>query len=462
RTFSGGVTVSTERDGFGREVRKSVRSGGIERGAYRYEWGIANRLLSKENELTGTVMRYDYDRFDFLIRQETTQGSETDVIYRTPDFVGNLFGTPDKKDRKYGPGGKLLEDPDCFYHYDDEGNLIFREFKQLQETGVRFDRKRMEKERGIRCLVTGTGWLYEWSSNGMLKKVIRPDGRPVEFRYDALGRRTAKRYFGKVTRWIWNGNVPLHEWSYKITDEQSKEENIQKEPTEDIITWIFEAGTFVPTAKILNNKQYSIVPDYLGTPIQIYDGQRNKTWDCLLDIYGKVTTFDGSSEFDCPFKFQGQYADKETELYYNRFRYYFPKAGCYLSLDPIGVLGNNPTLYGYVNNPNLQFDLLGWAVIRLRHYTSRKGFEGIQKEMMIKAGDQNAVFATKAKGKPLSMSDAAEKFKIKENHARDYIDFNIDDSRVNFRKNDLGIEEYKIKGDVKLDPKTTKFVKRCH
>ena len=55
------------------------------------------------------------------------------------------------------------------------------------------------------------GWFYEWTSNGMLKKVIRPDGRPVEFRYDALGRRTAKRYFGKITRWVWNGNVPLHE-----------------------------------------------------------------------------------------------------------------------------------------------------------------------------------------------------------------------------------------------------------
>ena len=156
RTFSGGVTVRTERDCFGREIRKSVWSGGMERGAYRYQWGIANRLLSKENELTGTVTRYDYDRFDFLIRQETMQGSETDVIYRVPDFVGNLFETPDKKDRKYGAGGKLLEDPDCFYHYDDEGNLIFREFKQLQETGVRFDRKRMEKERGIRCLATGT------------------------------------------------------------------------------------------------------------------------------------------------------------------------------------------------------------------------------------------------------------------------------------------------------------------
>ena len=80
------------------------------------------------------------------------------------------------------------------------------------------------------------------------------------------------------TRWIWNGNVPLHEWNYKVTDEQSnEEENIQKGPTEDIITWVFEAGTFIPTAKILDNKQYSIVSDYLGTPIQMYDGQGNKT-----------------------------------------------------------------------------------------------------------------------------------------------------------------------------------------
>ena len=361
RTFSGGVTVRTERDCFGREVHKSVRSGGIEQGAYRYQWGIANRLLSKENELTGTVTRYDYDRFDFLIRQETMQGSETDVIYRVPDFVGNLFETPDKKDRKYGAGGKLLEDSDCFYHYDDEGNLIFREFKRLQETGVTFDRKRMEKERGIRCLATGTGWLYEWSSNGMLKKVIRPDGRPVEFRYDALGRRTAKQYFGKVIRWVWDGNVPIHEWSYKVTDMQSdeKESTPSKEPIKDITTWVFEAGTFVPTAKIQDGKQYSIVSDYLGTPIQMYDEKGNKTWDCTLDVYGKTTTFEGLSLNNCPFRYQGQYKDTETELYYNRFRYYSPDMGMYISSDPIELAGNNPTLYSYVSDSNSWVDIFG-------------------------------------------------------------------------------------------------------
>lgn len=102
----------------------------------------------------------------------------------------------------------------------------------------------------------------------MLKKVIRPDGRPVEFRYDALGRRTAKQYFGKVTRWIWDGNVPIHEWRYKTTEIQPDEkgESFQKEPIENITTWVFEEGTFVPTAKIQEGKQYSIVSDYLGTP----------------------------------------------------------------------------------------------------------------------------------------------------------------------------------------------------
>jgi RHS family protein len=32
---------------------------------------------------------------------------------------------------------------------------------------------------------------------------------------------------------------------------------------------------------------------------------------------------------------------------------------------------------------------------------------------------------------------------------------------VEYRKNNLGVEEYKIKGDIELDLETTDFVKRC-
>ena len=99
--------------------------------------------------------------------------------------------------------------------------------------------------------------------------------------------------------------------------------------------------------------------DYLGTPVQMYDSEGNKIWDCTLDIYGKVAELRGESLHECPFRFQGQYEDAETGLYYNRFRYYDANLGGYISLDPIGLEGNNPTLYGYVKNVNLWVDLIG-------------------------------------------------------------------------------------------------------
>ena len=58
-----------------------------------------------------------------------------------------------------------------------------------------------------------------------------------------------------------------------------------------------------------------------------------------FDIYGKIRTFAGCSLNDCSFRYQGQYEDSETGLYYNRFRYYDPSTGAYISQDPIGLAG---------------------------------------------------------------------------------------------------------------------------
>jgi YD repeat-containing protein len=50
------------------------------------------------------------------------------IDLRMPDAVGNLFRTPNKKDRKYGPAGQLLEskgtDGVTTYEYAPEGNLV--------------------------------------------------------------------------------------------------------------------------------------------------------------------------------------------------------------------------------------------------------------------------------------------------------------------------------------------------
>ena len=90
----------------------------------------------------------------------------------------------------------------------------------------------------------------------------------------------------------------------------------------------------------------------------MFNSDGEKTWSAELDIYGSVRNFAGRSLSDCPFRYQGQYEDEETGLYYNRFRYYSPDEGRYISQDPIGLIGGI-ALYGYVHDSNSWIDPLG-------------------------------------------------------------------------------------------------------
>jgi RHS repeat-associated protein len=199
-----------------------------------------------------------------------------------------------------------------------------------------------------------------------LKKVTRPDGKEVGFEYDALGRRTAKVYGGTITRWVWDGNTPLHEWKYKVkerpkimVDEFGDVSKDKSEPVNDLISWLFDEGTFKPAAKLKDGAMQSIITDYLGTPVEMYDDNGKQTWGVEYDVYGKIRKRSVGGAVDCPFRYQGQYEDEETGLYYNRFRYYDSKDGNYISQDPTGITSNNPTLYGYVKDTNSFIDLLG-------------------------------------------------------------------------------------------------------
>lgn len=62
----------------------------------------------------------------------------------------------------------------------------------------------------------------------------------------------------------------------------------------------------------------------------------------------------------CNFLYQGQTLDVETELAYNRFRYYNPDDGIYISQDPIRLKGGR-CLYGYVTDVCIAIDPLGLA-----------------------------------------------------------------------------------------------------
>ena len=108
----------------------------------------------------------------------------------------------------------------------------------------------------------------------------------------------------------------------------------------------------------MDGKRYSIVSDYIGRPVQAYDERGTVVWQADYDSYGNLLHLKGDRDF-VPFRQLGQYEDGETGLYYNRFRYYDPNTGGYISQDPIGLVGNNPTLYGHVSDTNISVDILG-------------------------------------------------------------------------------------------------------
>lgn len=338
RYLTGGIKSSFEYDQAGRPVKHRVSSGSRETLQRAYTWSVNNRLTRMVNELSGGAVSYGHDDFSNLAWARY----ETGVFdYRVPDEAGNLYKTEDRSDCKYGRGGRLLSSASAGYTYDEEGNLIAKD------------------ERN------GNKWSYEWQGNGMLKKVIRPDGKEVCFEYDALGRRISKTFDKKKTRWLWNGNVPLHEWHYaeadnprSVINESGDIVDDKPEPVTGLTSWIFDNGSFRPAAKITDEGVQSIITDYLGTPMEMYNAKGEKTWEAIYDIRGKIRKLEKGSLNDCPFRYQGQYEDVETGLYYNRFRYYDPKCGSYVQKDVIGLSGGK-ALYSYTRNPNALIDPFG-------------------------------------------------------------------------------------------------------
>lgn len=348
RMLPGGVVRSFAYDNIGRLVDARTRKDARTRHMRRYRWGVADRLLSTEDSKRGTT-RYGYTPNGQLEFAEYPDGTQQ---WRKSDILGNLYPDPDCTIRHFLKGGAMEQDGKWHYEYDKDGNLTERYIG----SGKWLDGK---KEH----------WRYRWNADGSLAKVIRPDGEEVGFTYDALGRRLSKTFGTVVTCWLWNGNVPLHQWKQQRTYSRRHERWETDEKRHARTLWLFDEESFVPAAMIKEGKAYSILTDHLGTPTEAYDAGGNEVWSRVLDIDGNIIEETGDKGM-IPFLFQGQYFDRETGLAYNRFRYYAPQFSSYISQDPIGLKGGIFNLYGYVYDTNWWIDQLG---LSKQSYSQKKG-----------------------------------------------------------------------------------------
>jgi RHS repeat-associated protein len=200
-----------------------------------------------------------------------------------------------------------------------------------------------------------------------LTETHTPDGAIWRYTYDAFGRRIKKECVkagnsGKKSNvsYLWQGATLAEE--HRATGE-----------TTEVTRWHFEPGTFIPLAKEAISAAgkvsfYPIVTDHLGTPKELFDTDGNCVWQAEHTLWGETTIPwqkmkkpDGLQPLvDCNLRFQNQWEDDETGLFYNLNRYYDPDSGQYLSSDPIGLDGGLRT-HGYVHDPMQWVDPLGLA-----------------------------------------------------------------------------------------------------
>ncbi|MBI0473365.1 RHS repeat-associated core domain-containing protein, partial [Pectobacterium parmentieri] len=134
-------------------------------------------------------------------------------------------------------------------------------------------------------------------------------------------------------------------------------------------------------------------------------------------LWGQRYT-ENAEKYDPGLAFAGQYRDDESGLCYNRFRYYDPSGGCYISPDPISVLGGDNN-YGYVHNPVGWVDPFGLASCRMQYVgrtpgkSSRTGREVIERmrgEGKVRGVGEDTIFqASDGRWHPLADADMSHK-----------------------------------------------------
>ncbi|EMZ3531830.1 RHS domain-containing protein [Enterobacter hormaechei subsp. hoffmannii] len=294
---------------------------------YRY---TARGELSGVSDTQRGEVDYGYDAEGRLLKHyEARQGhSRAQFSY---DAADNLAASDDAVPVT---DNRLQHWQALFMKYDHWGNLVSRRNGQYEQHYAYDAENRLVSARG-------TG----------------PEGRfEARYHYDALGRRTRKivttTHGTTDTRFLWQG--------YRLLQEQQQ--------TGLCSTYIYDPNeAWSPLARVdhLRDQNSGEInwfnTDLNGAPLEVTDERGAVRWSGQYGSFGEVRhQSEGFSRLvnrtamaHQPLRYAGQYADGETGLHYNLFRYYDPQVGRFIVQDPIGLNGGW-NLYQYAPNP------LGW------------------------------------------------------------------------------------------------------
>jgi RHS repeat-associated protein len=337
-SVDGGTPVRVQHDALGRMTREDYGPDLIRELQYDADGQLAQQSMFRAGErLFGT--QYEYDPAGHLTRRRDTEFGDDSYIYN--------------------PMGRILQhiDPHHFVHRfltDQAGDRLvthvvrgsrvrggtsradgWRREGQLNKTQWRFDRAgnlilRRDSEQRLELT---------WDAHQRLvaSRRSQQSGEEVEttYAYDPLGRRLFKETAGQRTWFGWDGDAMC----FEATDGVSRE-------------FVYRPETFEPLALIATSTLI-YVNDPNGCPTRLIDQHGNVQWSANFSMVGRAE-ITNQEAVQNPIRLQNQYADPETQLLYNRHRYFDADLGQFVSQDPVRLIGGSH-IYAYAPNP------IGWT-----------------------------------------------------------------------------------------------------
>lgn len=297
-----------------------------------YRYTGRGELAGVSDTLRGEV-NYGYDAEGRLLKHyESRQGSGS--AYFSYDAADNLVANDDPF-----IDNRLQHWQNLFMQYDAWGNLTRRRSGLYEQH-----------------------YTYDAENRLVFARGMGPQGRfEAHYHYDALGRRIRKTattgHGTRETRFLWQG--------YRLLQEQHEGGQCR--------TYIYDPNeVWSPLARIDHLREdkageiYWFSTDLNGAPLEVTDVEGRLRWSGQYGSFGEVRhQTDGFTRLaqdtamaHQPLRYAGQYADSETGLHYNLFRYYDPQTGRFTVQDPIGLKGGW-NLYQYAPNPQGWIDPLG-------------------------------------------------------------------------------------------------------
>ncbi|QHM73338.1 RHS repeat-associated core domain-containing protein [Mixta intestinalis] len=349
---------------------------------------MRDRLVSR------TVSRHDSGLFSTGYRYDRNGNPEA----RSDSRLGHEYFS-------YDPVGRLLahtcpEGRVTRFIQDAAGNQLLTQIRAQDDSPQGWWRE--GELHGVRYLFDRAGNLRRQSDRQGNHRQLRWDGNhrlrgtrdrqhTTEYGYDAAGRRVFKRNAQETTWFWWDGDALLGEVT-RPNSTPGLPDTAAADPDDAgaaarrkqaartlwpaIQEYVYRPGSFIPFALLPDRTQpdariHYYHNDLNGCPLRLTDSDGNITWEAQYHAWGGVKRL--TQQVHNPLRFQGQYYDKETGLHYNRYRYYNPHSGSFISQDPIGLL-DGLNLYSYVPNPLGWIDPLGLDSCALgKNMGARKG-----------------------------------------------------------------------------------------